>query len=289
MPSYSLETLLRSFLEEWQYIKKRTPETVRNYELYLRRFLRWSKITKPAQISDSLIAGYKIYLKSLPGRQTKLSKKTINYHLIALRNFLHYLSTHNINLQASAAIKLSKITRQSVTLPTTVELTTLVQSVQQSRAPLISKKRDQAIIALMLETGLKLAIISGLRIEQLRNKKIRYEDRQGPHALSLSPTTLSQLADYLRLRSGLNPYLFISHDRAVTGREQSKPKPMTSRSVQRVIEKYTRQAGLRLTANDLRRAYAVSLFKQGQSEENIKEKLGYTDKTSIKYLLKKIV
>jgi hypothetical protein len=79
MASYSLEKLLLSFLEEWQYIKKRTPETVRNYELYIRRFLRWSKITKPSQINDSLLNDYKLYLKTLAGRQpTPIDDNTRN-------------------------------------------------------------------------------------------------------------------------------------------------------------------------------------------------------------------
>jgi hypothetical protein len=109
MSSYSLESLLLSFLEEWQYIKKRSPLTVRNYELYLRRFLRWSKVTKPAQITDTLVTHYRTYLKTLKGRETKLDKKTINYHLIALRNFLHYLSTHNVSLPVTKRIKLTKV------------------------------------------------------------------------------------------------------------------------------------------------------------------------------------
>jgi site-specific recombinase XerD len=112
MSQYSLESLLLSFLEEWQYIKKRSPLTVRNYELYLRRFLRWSKVTKPSQITDSLITNYRLYLKTLKGRQAKLDKKTINYHLIALRNFLHYLSTHNVSLPGKRRTFTRRATRR---------------------------------------------------------------------------------------------------------------------------------------------------------------------------------
>jgi site-specific recombinase XerD len=284
MASYSLEKLLLSFLEEWQYIKKRTPETVRNYELYIRRFLRWSKITKPSQINDSLLKDYKLYLKTLAGRQSKLDKKTINYHLIALRNFLHYLSAHNINLPTTKAIKLTKVTHSRSTLPTTVELTTLLRSVSSSTAPLIIKKRDQALLHLMLETGLKLATIAQLKIDQLKKHRIHYQDRQGEHQVSISAGTIMQIHDYLLLRPQNNPYLFISHDRAVGGREVRKPKPMTTRSVQRVIEKYAHKAGLNLTANDLRRARLSQLYKQGLSEEEIKTTMGYTKRTSIKYL-----
>ncbi len=290
MASYTLEKLLLSFLEEWEFIKKRSPLTVRNYELYLRRFLRWSKVTTPAQITDSLIINYRTYLKTLKGRQTKLDKKTINYHLIALRNFLQYLSTHNVNLRVTKAIKLTKVDATQPTLPTTAELTKLLRSVMSSRAPLIIKKRDQALISLMLETGLKLAVVANLRIEQVKKNKIRYEDHQGHHELPLSQSVRGYIQDYLTLRPSTtggsypNPYIFISHDRAVGGREVKKPKPMTSRSVQRVIEKYAHSAGLNLTANDLRRARLAKLYTQGLSEEEIKNKMGYTKRTSIKHL-----
>lgn len=285
MSSYSLESLLLSFLEEWQYIKKRSPLTVRNYELYLRRFLRWSKVTKPAQITDTLVTHYRTYLKTLKGRETKLDKKTINYHLIALRNFLHYLSTHNVSLPVTKRIKLTKVSPTQPALPTSAELTTLLRSVASSRAPLIIKKRDQALISLMLETGLKLAIIANLKIEQVKKNKIRYEDHQGRHELSLSPTVITNLKDYLTLRPDPNPFLFISHDRAVGGREVKKPTSMTTRSVQRVIEKYAHNVGLELTANDLRRARMAKLYAQGLTENEIKEQMGYTKRTSIKHAL----
>jgi site-specific recombinase XerD len=187
-----------------------------------------------------------------------------------------------------------KVSPTQPALPTSAELTTLLRSVASSRAPLIIKKRDQALISLMLETGLKLAIIANLKIEQVKKNKIRYEDHQGRHELSLSPTVITNLKDYLTLRPdpsarggsafGGNPYVFISHDRAVGGREVKKPTSMTTRSVQRVIEKYAHNVGLELTANDLRRARMAKLYAQGLTENEIKEQMGYTKRTSIKHL-----
>jgi integrase len=180
------------------------------------------------------------------------------------------------------SIKLTKVSPTQPALPTSTELTTLLRSVASSRAPLIIKKRDQALISLMLETGLKLAIIANLRIDQQKKNKISYEDHQGHHELPLSQSVIGYIQDYLTLRPNANPFLFISHDRAVGGREVKKPKPMTSRSVQRVIEKYAHNVGLTLTANDLRRARLAKLYAQGLTENEIKKQMGYTKRTSIK-------
>jgi integrase/recombinase XerC/integrase/recombinase XerD len=50
------------FLEHLEIEKGRSQKTIENYDHYLRRFLEWSKISKPEQITSEVVRNFRIYL-----------------------------------------------------------------------------------------------------------------------------------------------------------------------------------------------------------------------------------
>ncbi len=97
----SLKQLKTQFLEYTEIEKGRSLHTVRNYDHYLTRFLDFSKNDDPANITDTSIREFRMWLNRQSAGNSKnkgetLTKKTQNYYLIALRAFLKYLARQEI-------------------------------------------------------------------------------------------------------------------------------------------------------------------------------------------------
>ena len=58
--------LKRQFLEHLEIEKGRSLKTVENYDRYLERFLDFSKIKKPDEITDKLVREYRLWLNRQP-------------------------------------------------------------------------------------------------------------------------------------------------------------------------------------------------------------------------------
>ena len=83
-----LTKLKQEYLEYLEIERGRSLKTVENYDLYLKRFLTYSKATKPEQITSDIVRHYRLWLNREPGTNGETMKKqTQNYHLIALRSF----------------------------------------------------------------------------------------------------------------------------------------------------------------------------------------------------------
>lgn len=258
--TYSLKDLITAFLEHWQYVKKRSPETTRNYELYLRRFQRWSNLTSAKNITPVLIQRYRVALRTMSFEGKKLNPSTINYHLIALRNFLKYLQVHNIAVPIEKKIKLHTYKPDHRITPTKSELVALIRAPKKSlQDPEIIRLRDQAVLGLMIDTGWKVATISRLQKIHVRGRTI---NRDNGYSVPLGKNTEQLLRSYTQKRHDSNVFLFIPHDRAASNRTRAKKtsKPMTPRSIQRLVKKYVILAHISrpLTADSLTKVKSLS-------------------------------
>ncbi len=110
MADKTLSKLIKQFLEYLEVERGRSPRTVRNYHFYLTRFSDWANSPPPAKINEDLIHRYRLYLnREIEGRDdANLKKSTQNYHLIALRAFLKYLSKIDVKSMAAQKIELAK-------------------------------------------------------------------------------------------------------------------------------------------------------------------------------------
>src|SRR3990167_2282292 len=105
-----LENLLKDFLDHLIIEKNRSERTRRNYAFYLKRFFDFARITTPEQITGDVVRAYRLHLHGIRMPQNEeLKSSTQNYHLIALRSFLKYLSKRDIKTLAPEKIELGKM------------------------------------------------------------------------------------------------------------------------------------------------------------------------------------
>jgi site-specific recombinase XerD len=279
-----IEELIQQFLEYLEIEKGRSQKTAQNYYLYLRRFNNYAKkinITNPKEIDLELIHKFRLYLNRLKDDQGKnLSPKTQNFHIVALRSFLKYLAKNDINSLAAEKVELPKIEDREIEVLTKDELTRLIES---TKGDSLTDLRDRAVIETLFSTGLRVSELVKLTKDKinLKSGEFSIKGKGGKTRLVfLSNKAKKAIKKYLKIRSeqrkDSSSDLFIRLDNK--SREKNSDLGLTVRSIQRIIEKRAKQAGIvkKVTPHSLRHSFATDLLLNGADIRSVQAMLGHS-------------
>ena len=280
-----IKNLLNDFLDHLEIEKNRSKQTVRNYDFYLKRFIDFANNPTPEKISGETIRKYRLWLNRFTDKFGKeLEKNTQNYHLIALRSFLKYLAKRDIKTLPAEKIELAKVPMRQVQFLEGNDLERLLA------APDVSAEaekndtlalRDKTILELFFSTGMRVSELAGLMRKDINLKKDEMGIRGKGGKLRvvfLSSQARFWLGKYLAARDDMSESLFVRHDRAAN----KEPEALTPRSIQRLMEKYTRQAGIikNISPHTLRHSFATDLLQNGADIRAVQEMLGHSSITT---------
>lgn len=277
---------ITGFLEYLEIERGAASKTQENYGRYLNKFVNWLKMTnnsdiKPHELTADYIWKYRIHLSRSPisdKNKKPLSKKTQNYYLIALRNILSYFADRDIQSLPIEKIKLAKDKTDQVP-----KFLSLEQLEKLFLAPDTSHNiglRDRAILEVLFSTGLRVAELAALNKDQIKIK-LDTEDLElsikgkGGHVrvIYFSKRAIKSLREYLKTRNDDDKALFINFRKA----NSPTSRRLTPRSIERILEKYSKIAGLPISAtpHTLRHSYATDLLNQGVDIRTVQEFLGH--------------
>ena len=257
----------------------------------MEKFFNWMHLTKnssllPHQLTSDHIWAYRLYLSREPSRSTgKLLKKgTQNYYLIALRAFLGYFVAKDILSLPPDKISLPKPdkSQKAVKFLTLDQISKLLASVEPKDNIGI---RDRAILETFFSTGLRIAELVSLNLEQFSNLKKKTDLELGiigkggkPRTVYFSDRSLNYIKKYIEVRDA-NPNagtkaLFINFRDG-----EQKDARLTPRSIERLVKKYALLSGVPIftTPHTLRHSYATDLLNQGVDLRSIQEFLGHSN------------
>ncbi len=272
-----VKTLLRDYLDYLEIEKNRSIKTRINYERYLKKFLEFSKILRPEQISQDLTRQYRLWLN-----RTGIKKNTQNYHLIALRNFLKYLAKCDLKVLSADKIELGKQSERQVIFLENNELERLLDAPDNNS---FKSLRDQAILELLFSTGLRVSELCGLNRDSINFKSGEFAVRgkgDKVRLVFLSETAKTALKNYLQKRQDVDEALFISNISANNVSRETSNLRLTSRSVERLIKYYAAKAGLskKVTPHTLRHSFATDLLMNGADIRSVQALLGHSSITT---------
>ncbi|RJO59223.1 hypothetical protein C4546_03285 [Candidatus Parcubacteria bacterium] len=284
MPN-SLTKFLNDFLAYLEIEKNVSPLTVKNYDFYLKRFIAWGKLKSPNEITAEKVRQYRLFLNRLVNKQKEaLKASTRNYHLIALRAFLKYLAKRDVSALAPEKVELAKQAERQVNFLDGADLERFLEAPLKTQEPGLVKMRDKAILEMLFSTGLRVSELANLKKENVNLQKEEFTARGKGGKLRvvfLSQAARRWLGEYLENRSDQEPWLFLRHDRAVK-KSAENLKPLTPRSVQRLVQFYAKAAGItkRVTPHTLRHSYATDLLMNGADIRSVQSMLGHASITT---------
>lgn len=293
-----LEKLKTEFLEYLEIEKNRSLLTIRNYDLYLSRFLNFAKrrgTNSPEKIDLDLVRNFRLWLNRQKDRKGQTLKLiTQNYHVIAIRSFLKYLAKRDIKTLTAEKLELGRTPQRQVEFLESDDLEKLLKAPastrnassmrggpKQQENDLISL-RDQAILEVLFSTGLRVAELSSLKKTQVNLKKDEFAVRgkgQKLRIVFLSESAREALKKYLHKRTDNSPPLFTRHNHETSLEDN---KPLTPRSVQRLIKKYALMTGIstHITPHTMRHTMATDLLANGADLRSVQEILGHSSITT---------
>jgi site-specific recombinase XerD len=281
----TLDKKILDFLEYLEVDKGLSQATITNYSFYLNRFAEFMAkhgVTSVEKISKELVHKFRLMLSRSTDRDGEILKKnTQNYHLIALRGFLKYLIKNDFKTLEPDKIELAKQEQRQVDFLEGTDLAKLLDAPLSTNQPEIIKLRDKAILELFFSTGLRVSELAKLTQDQINLDKDEFSVRgkgKKVRVVFLSPRASDFVKKYLAARHDPNPHLFIGHDRASNGSEES----ITPRSIERAVSKYSRLAGIMktVTPHTLRHSYATDLLINGADIRSVQAMLGHSSITT---------
>jgi len=278
-----IENLVDKYLDYLKLEKNYSEKTLETYSHHLNRFLDWMKVSSPEQISPTLIRAFRIKLYDYRDqKQKKLSPQTRNHHLIALRNFLRYLiRERGLEVMPPEKITLGRVGEREIRVLSAEQLRRLLDA--PSRNSCVGK-RDRAILELLFSTGLRVSELVSLNRDQINLKTQEFSvlgKGRKRRVVFISERAKNALKEYLATRKDDLKPLFIRYrgpkSREIPAAVRGEGRRLSIRSVERLVKKYVRRAGLsaEATPHTLRHSFATDLLRGGADIREVQEMLGH--------------
>ena len=273
---------LADFLEHLEVEGGRSPRTIENYKLYLERFIDFAGDIDVAKITSETIRKYRLWLNRYKNSNTgeELLLITQNYHLIALRGLLTYLSQRDISSLAADKITLPKTVRKQVTFLHYDEVVRLIEQIPLDNEPGL---RDRAIIELLFSSGLRVSELVNLNRDHINLARREFMVRgkgQKDRPVFVSMSAAEHAKNYLDARHDNLPALFISYSRRLAKPSVSGDyRRLSARSIQRMVSHYARLAGItkHVSPHTMRHSFATDLLMNGADLRAVQSMLGHSN------------
>lgn len=268
------------FIEHLEVEGGRMPKTAENYEFYLNRFVEFAGDITPDQITSELLRKYRLWLNRLKTDQgDELAMITQSYHLIALRGFLKYFSRRDIPSLAPDKIELPKVHRKQVTFLHYDEVIRLTEQIDIATE---NGLRDRAILELLFSSGLRVSELVNLNRDHINTKRREFMVRgkgQKDRPVFISQAASDWVDRYLDSRQDTLAPLFISYSRNVETDTSGDYRRLTARSIQRMVSKYARLAGItkHVSPHTMRHSFATDLLMNGADLRSVQSMLGHSN------------
>lgn len=256
--------LSNSIISFRRHLKRRncSANTLRSYLNDLKQFVVW--IDQPIQeVTHQKIGAYIDHLL-----KRRLSPKTINCHLVAIRRFYDFLKDEE-ELVIDNPVRKGRQLRLAKPLPKHLRDGEVMRFLS-----VIDSKRDLAIFMLMLRSGLRVSEVASLTLEAIdwRRKRIYIFNGKGgkDRVVYISNDTYRVLTDYVRSRMACRVKKIFLVERGV-----HKDKPLSVRGIQKRIEYYAKAASLNVSCHHLRHTMATQLLNADAELVTIQDLLGH--------------
>ncbi len=270
--SVHTDSELDAFIEFMTTEKNSSPKTLENYTLALRLFREWlgEKFSKWRNLTPDHFRAYLFQLQ-----KDGLARSTIRLRFAAYRSFFKYL-VHRRGYPKSpvAEVELPKADKALPVVLTLSQIEELLElpmkSELQGQAPAWMRERDAAILELFYSTGLRLAELASLNVNDIDsvNESVRVIGKGSKERLvPIGSHAMKAMQKYRSIAEVHEGPLFVSKLR----------KRLSNRSLNSVLKKYLAQSSIpfNVTPHKLRHSFATHLLDHGADLRSVQALLGH--------------
>jgi integrase/recombinase XerD len=235
-------------------LEGKSPNTVRMYSYYVRRYLEWGGELKARSALR--------FLASL--RREGYSNRSLNLVVQALRAYFKFEGAD----EEAEKLKPPKIPRSLPKALTVDEVRKLISVIPPTR------KRDRLVFLLLYGAGLRVSELCNLKKTDVDLDRGLIVVRGGKGAkdrIVPIPDELTQeIKSYLETRDDESEYLLVEE------RRKNKDK-LSTKTVWYLLRKYGQKVGIKVTPHMLRHSFATHMLERGVDIRAIQELLGHSN------------
>lgn len=262
------------FLQHIKYEKRLSHHTVTAYETDLTQFsaflLFQYEFKEPEKADFQMIRSWIVALVD-----EKIENRSINRKIATLRSFYNFLLRHK-TITGNPMLKIRAL-KTDKTLPKYVEekpMENLLDDMQFSDD--FSGLRDKLVIELLYGTGMRLAELIGLKINDLNlynNTLVVLGKRNKQRIIPVNKSLVEAIKKYLTLRTDIADDT--THSYLILTDSGTQAYPMF---IQRLVKKYLSLVTSleQRSPHVLRHTFATHLLNRGADLNAIKDLLGHT-------------
>ena len=167
---HKLSDVIQNFLVFQEIGRNKSASTLENYSRYLKKFLDFteekSKILYAENLELSHIDSFRLFLAREISKKTHkvISVKTQSYYLIAIRAFLKFLHTRDIETLSAEKIEVPKLEERHVEFLSKKEVEKILYHAKNTPK---TGTRDSAIIITLFSTGLRVSELCNINYEDI--------------------------------------------------------------------------------------------------------------------------
>src|SRR5690606_35367219 len=185
----------------------------------------------------------------------------------------------DIESLSPSKIELPKVSRKQVTFLHYDEVRRLIEQIDITSEQGL---RDRAIVELLFSSGLRVSELVDLNRDHINIKRREFMVRgkgQKDRPVFISAATAERIQEYLSTRFDNLPPLFLSYSRNHTASMSGDYRRLSARSVQRLIARYARLAGItkHVSPHTMRHSFATDLLMNGADIRSVQSMLGHSN------------
>ncbi len=248
-----MEQVIEEF-ETYLDLEGKSPNTVRMYSYYVRRYIEWGgKLNARSALR---------FLARL--RKEGYSNKSLNLVVQALRAYFRFEGYD----EEAEKLKPPKVPKSLPKALTKDEVKRLLSVIPPTR------KRDRLIVLLLYGAGLRVSELCNLRKDDVDFERSLILVRGGKGAkdrvVPIPAFLLEEISSYLEGRDDDSEYLLVEERR-------EKKDRISPKTVWYLLRKYGEKAGVKVTPHMLRHSFATHMLENGVDIRAIQELLGHSN------------
>ena len=293
-----LERAFRDFIEVHE-IDNQSFYTIRNYRRYIGAFLKWLQSEHTIVDTDDLrvshLRGWINHLQKTPnGRGRAFKDSTINLYAVNMLSFCHWLEFERIvSEDITSRFKLPRVEKEYIPTFTPQEVERLFDACEDSTSGVTSlvrkalTARNRAILAVLIDAGLRRSELLGLRLCDVdRDLRLLIVHRKGNkwQQVPISRDGFKYLHEYLtkyrKLLAAVVGKNVARKDDAVFLARSGEP--ITVHTIDKLFDRLQERTGIegkRVSPHNCRRYMATTQLAMGRSPLDVQRQMGHTSLT----------